>query len=119
MKVHPGCVAVHGDLPLTNYLALYRRRREHDAHDVVSIAQLREARGLSQRDLAALVGVSHAQIGMVETGRRRLNPDARIRLIRVLDLGSNEVQQIAELSPVAAKSRMTMGHESALTHDQP
>jgi DNA-binding transcriptional regulator YiaG len=46
--------------------------------------QIRKRHQLSRREMAAQVGVSHAQLGRWETGQSRPRGDAAIRWLRVL-----------------------------------
>ncbi|MGO9875432.1 MAG: helix-turn-helix domain-containing protein [Acidimicrobiia bacterium] len=49
-------------------------------------AQHRMDKGLSQQELAELVGTSHSQISRIESGRHRTNFDSLLRIAHALDL---------------------------------
>lgn len=51
------------------------------------LRQLRERRFLSQRDLAALAGVSQTTIVNIESGRNRPHPSTLRRLAAALEVG--------------------------------
>ena len=48
--------------------------------------EARESRGLSQKDISRLLGVSDAFISQVENGKKKLNADNLIKISKVLDL---------------------------------
>lgn len=48
--------------------------------------EARESRGLSQKDIARLLGVSDAFISQVENGKKKVNVDNLIKISKVLDL---------------------------------
>lgn len=48
--------------------------------------EARESRGLSQKDIARLLGVSDAFISQVENGKKKMNTDNLIKISKVLDL---------------------------------
>lgn len=51
-----------------------------------ALAQAREAKGLSQREVAKRAGLTQAQISKVETGRADLTVSSLSELARALDL---------------------------------
>jgi transcriptional regulator with XRE-family HTH domain len=65
---------------------------------MVKLEKVRETRGLSQADVAILAGVSQAHICNVESGRRRLSPEARQRLIKGLGLSVDLARRVEELA---------------------
>jgi hypothetical protein len=58
-----------------------------------------KACGWTQSDFGILVALSHPEVGLVETGRRNLSPEARPWAIRALGLTAGEVREVSELSP--------------------
>ena len=50
------------------------------------LIKFRMDKGLSQQDLADLVGTSHSQISRIESGRHRTNLDTLTRIAHALDL---------------------------------
>jgi repressor LexA len=54
------------------------------------IRAIREARGMTQEQLAAAVGSNHSTIGRLETGRRRLTKEWMVRLARALNCDPSE-----------------------------
>jgi len=69
--------------------ATYHRQQTERA-DFCELAWLlikyRMDKGLSQQELAELVGTSHSQISRIESGRHRTNFDSLLRIARALDL---------------------------------
>ena len=57
-----------------------------DIHVGVAIRRLREARGLSQADIASQVGVTPQQIERYERGEERVSASMLYELARVLDV---------------------------------
>lgn len=51
----------------------------------IRIAKLREEKGLSQRDLAELTGINHANIGKIEKGRYSVGLDILSKIAFALD----------------------------------
>lgn len=66
---------------------------------MVSLRELREAKGWSQADWGLLVGLSRPEVSLAETGKRGLSPDSRVRAMRALGLTADEVRQVPELTP--------------------
>ena len=66
------------------------RARQADREGVREIAWLlikyRMDKGLSQEQLAELVGTSHSQISRIESGRHRTNLDTLSRIAHALDM---------------------------------
>ena len=66
------------------------RRQQSDRADFRELAWLlikyRMDKGLSQQELAELVGTSHSQISRIESGRHRTNFDSLLRMAHALDL---------------------------------
>ena len=66
------------------------RRQQNERADIRELAWLlikyRREKGLSQQELAELVGTSHSQISRIESGRHRTNFDSLLRIARALDL---------------------------------
>ncbi len=58
---------------------------------VEEIKNLRKSKGLSQRDLAKKLGVTHCCIGRIETCERRLDIIETINLLKTLELPENEI----------------------------
>ena len=56
----------------------------------VARRQLRERAGLSQRDIAAGVGVSRESVSLWESGRRTPRPETALRYLELLDLLARE-----------------------------
>ena len=50
------------------------------------LIKFRMEKGLSQQELADLVGTSHSQISRIESGRHRTNLDTLTRIAHALDL---------------------------------
>nr|WP_302597951.1 helix-turn-helix transcriptional regulator [uncultured Cellulosilyticum sp.] len=50
------------------------------------IKAAREAKGLSQKDIARLLGVSDAFISQLENGKKKASVDNVIKLSKVLDI---------------------------------
>ncbi|MGH9155066.1 MAG: helix-turn-helix domain-containing protein [Acidimicrobiales bacterium] len=50
------------------------------------VIKFRMDKGLSQQELADLVGTSNSQISRIESGRHRTNLDTLTRIARALDL---------------------------------
>ena len=50
------------------------------------LIKFRRDKGLSQQELADLVGTSHSQISRIESGRHRTNLDTLTRIAHALDL---------------------------------
>lgn len=66
------------------------------------IRTVREALGISQQELARILGVSLSLLKQVETARRKLPSDARIMLALMYDLVQNiDPQAKAEVPPVS------------------
>ncbi len=61
------------------------------------LRRLRTAAGLSGVGLASRAGVPQPTVSRVETGRRVSDPDVVARLFRALELGPDEVEQLAGL----------------------
>ncbi len=55
------------------------------------MVELRKQRGLTQRELAQKMRVTHCCVGRVETYERRLDIMETIRWLRVLKLSDNEI----------------------------
>ena len=72
------------------------------------IAELRQARGLSQEDLAKRAGTTNQQVGRLEAGTRRLTVEWMGRIARALGVAP------AELLPSGAKRMIPIvGHVGA------
>lgn len=71
---------------------------------MVSLRDLRIAKGLSQSELGLLAGLSQPELSLVESGARGLSSDARMRIIRAFELTRDEVKAVAELTPFKTKS---------------
>jgi transcriptional regulator with XRE-family HTH domain len=58
------------------------------------LVELRTARGMSQRELAAAAGVSHGYLASLELGRRGHEPSDEliVALARALDVGADQFQ---------------------------
>lgn len=92
--------AEYAVLPWAEYQALLKAANQASAADVAEapvavsrldrLASLREAKGLSQADLARAVGISPHYLNLIETGERE--PDGAIlrSLARVLEVGDWE-----------------------------
>ncbi len=92
--------AEYAVLPWAEYQALLKAANQASATDVAEapaavsrldrLASLREAKGLSQADLARAVGISPHYLNLIETGERE--PDGAIlrSLARVLEVGDWE-----------------------------
>lgn len=61
-----------------------------------AVRQLRESRGLSQLDLAALAGVEQSMLAKIEVGSRHGTPDTLLRLARGLKTPLAEIVRAAE-----------------------
>ncbi len=70
---------------------------------------LREARGLSLRRCAALVGIHPAHLSRVERGHRRLSYEKLVRLAAVL--GLQELERV--VGPFADPSSKKSGNRNA------
>ncbi|HET6712338.1 MAG TPA: helix-turn-helix transcriptional regulator [Actinomycetota bacterium] len=75
-----------------------------NSDNVISVRELREARGWSLRKTALLVGLSPSELSRVEVGERGLSGAARMRMISAFDLKATDVRRIAELDPFTAAS---------------
>jgi transcriptional regulator with XRE-family HTH domain len=67
------------------------------------IRDLRLGAGLSQAELAELVGTTQAQIARLETGERRLTVEWMQRIARALSLRPSDLLPTAALADVDAK----------------
>ncbi len=108
--LHPACR--HLRQPCTETLRSLQRMTlselchawlEHPlhAHDHLGMTRLREvrqARGLTQRELGIVVALTQAGIAKIESGERHLSPEARIRVVRALGLSIEDVRSIPEVS---------------------
>lgn len=65
-----------------------------DRLSAVDIVAIREERGLSQRKLAELLGVSHGLIAQIETYRKNVSQQLSERVIEVLDVQQEELNEI-------------------------
>ena len=63
-----------------------------------TIRDVREARGWSVRETAAVIGVSFSDLAKIERGERTLSGENRVRLIRAFDLDPVQVREIAEFA---------------------
>lgn len=63
---------------------------------ISEIIRLRNERGLTQRELAKLCGVSHCYIGRVETHERRLDLIETIDILKVLGVSKKEILKTIE-----------------------
>jgi transcriptional regulator with XRE-family HTH domain len=61
-----------------------------------TLREVRQARGWSVRETAAVIGVSFGDLAKVERGERPLSGENRVRLIRAFDLDAVQVREIAE-----------------------
>ena len=80
------------------------RRQQAERADFRELAWLlikyRMDKGLSQQELADLVGTSNSQISRIESGRHRTNFDTLLRIARALD-----VKVIVGFESVSKKGR--------------
>ncbi len=60
------------------------------------LQELREARGLTLRALASLVGTSNQQLNKLELGKRQLTTDWLLRLSAALDCHPWEIMEVAD-----------------------
>jgi len=66
------------------------------------LKSVRDALGISQKDLARILGISLSLLKQVETGRRKLPSDARCMLALMYDLVQNiDPQTKAEVPPIS------------------
>jgi transcriptional regulator with XRE-family HTH domain len=85
-----------------------QRRSDHEVQELrksggLWLRELRERRGLSQRDLARLVGAEYYTfISQLETGRGRVPPDRYLLWAKALDVNPREFvkQLLAFYDPV-------------------
>ena len=65
------------------------------------IARARKRRGLSQRDLAAILKRPHSIIGMIESNQRQVNVPEFIAIAEALDMAPADLfrQLMRELDP--------------------
>ena len=61
-----------------------------------SVKKMREFRGLSQRDLAARIGLSDSAVSRLETGRRRLTVEVAQEIARILSVSVADVLNDSE-----------------------
>ncbi|MBI2172425.1 MAG: helix-turn-helix transcriptional regulator [Chloroflexi bacterium] len=64
------------------------------------VRRLRTQRGLTQRDLAKLVGLSQAQISLHEKGEDLPGPAIRLRYARALGITLGELEELIRRSQV-------------------
>jgi transcriptional regulator with XRE-family HTH domain len=69
---------------------------------VRSLRDVREARGWSVRETAAVIGVSFGDLAKMERGERPLSGETAVRLIRAFDLDPTQVREIAEFAVTEA-----------------
>ncbi len=88
----------------------------------VAVAQLRESRGMSQRDLARETGIKQPQIARLEKGDQLPTLDTLWRLLGALDarmeLGPDGKVQIHPLSHHAPRSSTTRRQSRKTTHSR-
>ena len=76
--------------------------RSPAAHSVAAVvARARKRRGLSQRDLAALLKRPHSVIGMIESNQRQVNVPEFLAIAAALDAEPTDLfrQLMRELDP--------------------
>lgn len=57
-----------------------------NSRKTISLANLRKARGLSQKSLANEIGLSTGIIGMYETGKRKPSLDTALKIAKYFDM---------------------------------
>jgi len=65
------------------------------------LKRFREARGLTQDELAKRVGLTESFVSRLETGKRVPSIEVALEIARVLDVGVSQIW-IAEPKPIAA-----------------
>lgn len=74
-----------------------------------TIRRLREAAGLSRRDLAEAAGISHVFLSKLETGERRPSPQTLVKIAAALGLSVGELTgKIAVVEATAAPTDAEM-----------
>jgi transcriptional regulator with XRE-family HTH domain len=72
------------------------------------LRECRQTRGLSLRDVGALLDVPHSWVGKIETGERRLDVTEFVRLCRVLHADPHEgltvVTRVVPYPSIAGKT---------------
>ena len=63
---------------------------------IESLKTLRKKRGISQRELAQLLGTTHCFVGRAETCERRLDILDLINILRALGLSKKEIVSFIE-----------------------
>jgi transcriptional regulator with XRE-family HTH domain len=79
------------------------------------IRELRERAGLSQAQLAELVGTTQAEISRLETGERRLTVDWMARIARALMLRPSDLLPTAAVPEVEAQEVELLGNFRAMS----
>ncbi len=81
-----------------------------------NIKVLREKVGLTQADLARILGVSRTAVATIEAGRRRVSTDELVRLARALGVSSDQIVGLSAAPDVVLEAR---GGESTIRESKP
>jgi len=84
---------------------------------VNKLRDVRVARSMTQFDLGLLSGLGQSGIAKVETGDRKLGPEAKLRVIKALRLTAEEAWAVAELAvdPIDPDTAASMSRHPSRT----
>lgn len=63
----------------------------------IQLKQIRKVCGLTQRNIASLVGVSNAYLNRVEKGKQALSDKINFRIINALDISQQKMTEIERI----------------------
>lgn len=110
---------VHEQSKRSSDFATHLEQARSGVRLAVAVAQLRESRGMSQRDLARETGIKQPQIARLEKGDQLPTLDALWRLLGALDarmeLGPDGKVQIHPLSHRTPRSSTTRRQPRKIT----
>ncbi len=113
---------VHEQSKKSSEFATHLDQARSEVRLAVAVAQLRERRGMSQRDLARETGIKQPQIARLEKGDRLPTLDTLWRLLGALDarieLGPDGTVQIHPLSHRTPRSSTTRRHPLKITRSR-
>jgi transcriptional regulator with XRE-family HTH domain len=69
----------------------------------MNLARIREAKGMSQEEVAYRAGLHRTQISLLELGKRTIRIDTIVRVMGALDIGPQEAFAGARWVPFADK----------------
>ena len=79
---------------------------------------LRKARGMSQRQLAAVLGVTHYTISAYENGRSEPGDDIKVRLARLFDVSMDYLLGIVDQPLSLSREEQTLLLPSSMDSSQ-